>query len=249
MRAEKIIRTFVAIVTVLAAARAGHAQARGPAPNVTAVVRGGVVIVSYDLPSTDPAASFSVALEVSDDLGKTYNVRPRTLSGDVGPAVRAGTGKQITWEAARDVENLQLDRYRYRVMTEMIRGRAPTAGGTQPAAAPPVQRPAEATAVSKPGGGKGGMWGGLVMMGAGGGLAVLGMTALKTDDYLTNKPLVFTGLGLAGGGVAVMALAGRKAAASPQIAIGPHGFMVSHPVGIDGITRALKTVAGRGASR
>lgn len=248
MRAERIIRTSVAVVTVLAAARAGHTQTRGPAPNVTAVVRGGVVIVSYDLPSTDPAANFSVALEVSDDGGKTYNVRPRTLSGDIGAAVRAGTGKQITWEAARDVENLQLDRYRYRVMTEMVRGQSTPVRG-QPAAAPPIARPAEAAAVSKPGGGNGGKWGGIVMMGAGGGLAVLGMTALKKDDYLTNKPLVFAGLGLAGGGVAVLAVSGRKASASPQIAIGPHGFMVRHALPFEGIARAFKTVIGGGASR
>jgi hypothetical protein len=72
---------------------------------------------------------------------------------------------------------------------------------------------------------------------------------LKKDGYETNKPLVWAGLGLAGGGVAVLALSGRKAGASPQISIGPHGFVVRHPLPFTGIMRALKTVSGRGASR
>lgn len=123
MRAGEILLKAVVLLAVLAVARVGHMQTGGPAVNISTVVRGGVVVVSYDLVSNNPTAEFSIVLEASSDGGKTYNVRPRTLKGDVGPAVRAGMGKQIIWEAAQDVENLEVDRYRYRVVAQPVQAR------------------------------------------------------------------------------------------------------------------------------
>jgi hypothetical protein len=76
---------------------------------------GGVVTITYDLVSDDPEAVFSVALEVSRDGGKTFDVTARSVTGDIGPSVRAGRGRQVVWQAGRDVESLELDRFRFKI--------------------------------------------------------------------------------------------------------------------------------------
>jgi hypothetical protein len=206
MRLRIIIQVIAAAAT-LASPTGAFAQTN-PAVNISSVVRGGVVVVSYDLMSTDPNAVYTVALEASSDGGKTYGVQPKTVKGDVGTAVHPGTGKQITWEAARDVENLEVDRYRYRVAAQIVRG----------ATTPPPPK------VQK---GKGALWGGLAMVGGGAFLAISSMTSMKTDDYTTNQPLLWTGLGLAGGGVAVAAVGG-KSNSGTALVFRPDGFAVQH---------------------
>jgi len=212
MRARNIITNVVAaaLITIPAAA---FAQTGTPAVNISSVVRGGVVVVSYDLVSTDPNAVFSVALEASSDGGKTYGVQPKTVKGDVGTSVRPGVGKQITWEASRDVENLEVDRYRYRVAAQIVRG--PVA--TQPPT--PVPAPKKS---------KGQLWAGLAMVGGGAFLAVSSATSMKTDDYETNTPLMWTGLAIAGGGVAVAALSGNSSSVGTALVIRPGGVAIQH---------------------
>lgn len=208
MRVRTIIEGIVA-AAVLATPTAAIAQTASPAVNISSVVRGGVVVVSYDLVSSDPSAVYTVALEASSDGGKTYGVQPKTVKGDVGTSVRPGTGKQITWEAARDVENLEVDRYRYRVAAQLVRSTEP----------PPPLRASK---------GKGALWGGLAMVGGGAFLALSSMTSMKTDDYTTNRPLLWTGLGVAGGGVAVAAVGGKSNSAGTALVFRPDGFAVQH---------------------
>jgi len=214
----------VALLTVLAVASNGFAQTAGPVTNVSSVVRGGVVTVSYDLVSTQPAAMFSVTLEASSDAGKTYTVRPKTVKGDIGPSVRGGTGKQVTWEAARDVESLEIDRYRYRVVAQLV-----TAQGLTPQPGQPPQQ----SAVAKKGG-SGAKWGGIALMGAGGALAFFGATAKEFDEHCgcdvekTNKALLYAGLGAAGGGVALMVLGRPNSSVRTGITVLPGGVMVQH---------------------
>ena len=188
-----------------------------PAQNISSVVRGGVVVVSYDLVSADPAALFAVALEASADGGKTYGVQPKTIQGDVGQSVRAGQGKQITWEASRDVEIL-LDRLRYRVVAQPLKGQAASPTPPRPGGEPVVTS-------SKS---KGHIWGGLAMIGGGAFLAISSMTTMKNADYETNMPLLWTGLGLAGGGVAVAALGGGSSSVGTAIVFRPGGVAVQH---------------------
>lgn len=59
------------------------------------------VKVTYDLTADEPV---SVLLELSADGGAHFAVPAETLSGDIGPAVAAGTGKQIFWDAVADWE-------------------------------------------------------------------------------------------------------------------------------------------------
>jgi len=244
-QAGRIVPIVVFLLAALAVARVGHAQTANPAANISTVVRGGVVVVSYDLISSNPAAEFSVALEVSSDGGKTYNVRPKTLKGDVGPTVRAGMGKQITWEAARDVENLQVDQYRYRVVAQPVRAQAP-ATGSPPRAQPPAVTQANQPPAVVQGSGNGRKWGGIALMGVGGALAVLSQTeSLKrevcdeVDCWLEkNTPLLWAGIGAAAGGVALLAIGGSNDSVGTRIVIRPRGVTVQHRLRFGGITRA-----------
>jgi glyoxylase-like metal-dependent hydrolase (beta-lactamase superfamily II) len=79
---------------------------------------GGVIYVWYDLVSTDPSSLFAITLEVSLDGGTTF--RARSVTGDVGPRVAPGAGKRIAWDYGQDVEQLQIDRFRYRVRAEGV---------------------------------------------------------------------------------------------------------------------------------
>ena len=227
MRAREIVRSVVILLAALATARVGHAQTGNPAANISTVVRGGVVVVSYDLISNDPNATFAVVLEVSGDGGQSYAVRPRTLSGDVGPAVRAGGGKRITWEAARDVENLEVDRYRYRVRAEPVRGQSPTARTPQPPPAPAAGDP-----VAKVGRSKGRLWGGVALMGLGGVMIGTTMSSTSHNGYWSgsDKAKLGIGLGAIGGGVALAAFSGKTSSnvVGTQVVIRPGGMMLRH---------------------
>src|SRR6185295_18869291 len=70
----------------------------------------GIIRVVYDLRGA-AGLLFSVTLEASSDGGQTFTVRPRAVTGDVGPGVVVGTGKTIAWDSTKDVEDLQVDRY------------------------------------------------------------------------------------------------------------------------------------------
>jgi hypothetical protein len=214
------IASGIAGLAMLALPGAVLAQTN-PAQNITSVVRGGVVVVSYDLVSADSAAVFSVALEASADGGKTYGVQPKTVQGDVGQGVRAGQGKQITWEASRDVEIL-LDRLRYRVVAQPLKAQAASPQPPRPGGEPVVT---PAATSSK---GKGHLWGGLAMIGGGAFLAISSMTTMKNVDYETNTPLLWTGLGLAGGGIAVAALGGGNSSVGTAVVFRPGGVAVQH---------------------
>jgi hypothetical protein len=224
------LRTIVGGVlglTVLLVPSVGATQTAGPAVNLSSVVRGGVVVVSYDLMSTDPNAVFSVALEASSDGGKTYTVHPRTVKGDVGAAVRPGTGKQITWEAARDVESLEVDRFRYRVNATAPTGRAAaTTTGNQPSMVKS--------------GGKGRLWTAIGLMGGGGFLAVAGYMDTQTVPYCDyyydciyedkrNNALMWTGIAAAGGGAALLAFGGHgNSSRATEVVVGPGSVAVRH---------------------
>jgi hypothetical protein len=205
-----------------------------------------VVIVSYDLIASNPAAEFSVVLEASSDGGKTYGLQPKSVKGDVGPAVRPGIGKQITWAASQDVENLAIDRYRYRVIAKPVSvgpaAQTPKSQGASPA---PSQKAPPQPIVAKTAGGNGRKWLGLALLGGGGTLAVLGATTMKEDfcDAHTcgekaNKTLLWTGVGAAAGGAVLLALSGQNNDTGTQILISPRGVMVQRRLTFKGTGRA-----------
>jgi hypothetical protein len=133
-RASHDVRPYLAVlvaaIVAASSAIAGRVAPTAPLPQIfktpagrVANVRvertpGEVVTVSYDLLSDDPQAVFLVSLVVSRDEGKTFDLKPKSVSGDVGSGVRPGSGKKIVWQAGKDVENLQMDLFRFNVVTE-----------------------------------------------------------------------------------------------------------------------------------
>ena len=75
----------------------------------------GVIRIVYDLNGA-PSTPVAVTLEASNDGGQTFAVRPRATRGDVGPNVTPGAGKVIEWDSTKDIDDLQLDRYVFRIV-------------------------------------------------------------------------------------------------------------------------------------
>jgi hypothetical protein len=76
------------------------------APVVTDVVaeqREGTMLVdvTYNLNDAD-GDTLTVTLRLSDDGGQSFPIECVSVSGDIGPGVTSGTGKQIGWYAGVD---------------------------------------------------------------------------------------------------------------------------------------------------
>ena len=132
----------------------------------------GVITIFYDLVSTEPNAVFAVTLDASQDGGETFAMKPRTMSGDVGFEVRPGPGKRIVWESAKDVERVQIDRFRFRIIATGAPLRAEpeapvpsnTSANTSPKPVTPAQQPQASRRINP-----------LVWVGAAGGAAAIGL--------------------------------------------------------------------------
>jgi hypothetical protein len=218
---------MVGLLGVLVIASGSYAQTGNAAVNVSSVARGGVVVVSYDLVSNNANAQFTVALDVSTDSGKTYSVHPKTIKGDIGPAVQAGTGKQITWEAARDVENLEVDRYRYRVTATPAGAVSGTTGLSQ---APVKTLPPPSSA------GKGLKWAGVGAMAGGGVLFAMGMQK-DSSGYYTHEGYKWLGIAAAGAGGALFAIGATRNNSGTQIVFRPGGVAIQKRVPLDRLIR------------
>jgi hypothetical protein len=112
---------------LLGASSAGVVEAAGRqdppvrAENVRFEVgEGGVVRVFYDIVAVNPQQVVSVRLFASRDGGKTFDVTAKSVTGDAGAAVLPGPGKQITWEAARDVERLDAALLRFQIVVTAV---------------------------------------------------------------------------------------------------------------------------------
>lgn len=66
------------------------------------------LIISYDISTDKIGQTFDVKLECSLDGGKTFNVFPQFVSGDL-KAISAGAGKQIIWEVLKEPQELAVD--------------------------------------------------------------------------------------------------------------------------------------------
>ena len=112
------------ITLVLLSAVALGARSEQLAVSPTADVRnlrvesapGGAVVISYDLVASSPRTIVAAALEASVAPSGPFDVVPRSIRGDIGPGLRPGNGKRIIWDAGRDVEGVQPDRMRFRVV-------------------------------------------------------------------------------------------------------------------------------------
>jgi hypothetical protein len=154
-------RQFVIAVlfAVAVTPRSAGSQTAPPRTTLAPIVRteragAGVVRIVYNLNGA-AGALFSVALEVSNDGGQSFVVRPSALTGDVGPGVSAGSEKTIEWDSAKDIEDLQIERlvFRVRVSGAQTGSPAPIASAPSPAVLPPDTTSGETTAAVKKSGG------------------------------------------------------------------------------------------------
>lgn len=72
------------------------------------------VVIFYDL-SGNTSDYYDVKVECSPDGGKSFNIFPVSLSGDL-KSVKPGTGKRITWEVLQDQEELSSDKVVFRLI-------------------------------------------------------------------------------------------------------------------------------------
>jgi formylglycine-generating enzyme required for sulfatase activity len=93
------------------------ADAAPTVSNVTAAQRTGTKLVDihYDLAAVAPV---KVTLEISSNGGATYALQAQALTGDLGPAVAAGTGRLITWDAETDWNIMHSSQMRFRVVAD-----------------------------------------------------------------------------------------------------------------------------------
>ena len=73
-------------------------------PQVTDVrfeQNGEQIVIRYNL-NGKPGKKHTVAVELSDDNGKTFRIKPVSVEGDVGKDVRTGSGKSIIWNMQKD---------------------------------------------------------------------------------------------------------------------------------------------------
>ena len=109
----------LAVAGVVWAAQPAGAQS-DPRPMLAPIVRTerlatGTIRVVYDLNA--PADEvFVVTLEASNDDGRTFAIHPQATKGDVGPGVTPGAGKVIEWNSSKDTEELQVERFVFRVL-------------------------------------------------------------------------------------------------------------------------------------
>ena len=112
--------THLALILIGLTRAATGAQSDPPRPNYMPILRtervgAGVVRIMYDLIGA-PSTVVTVTLEASIDGGQTCAVRPRATTGDVGPNVTPGAGKAIEWDSTKVTDDLQLDRFVFRVV-------------------------------------------------------------------------------------------------------------------------------------
>lgn len=223
-------------------AAAQVAPARATAENVQVAFNRGVVTIAYDLVSPEGQSTFDVTLEVSTNGGQTYDVDPRSMSGDIGPSVSTGRSKRVVWEASKDVENLQADQFRFRVVIRITTGSdvaavpPPSAPQTQPGVTPPASTPGmlPGRAPRRSTGSKL-FWPGVGASGAGIALAALaaaGPQRKRTDfptyyELTPNTPVVAGGVSLAAAGVLMILLGRRGAHRVAAVEPIPGGVMLS----------------------
>ena len=79
----------------------------------------GVVHVFYDLVADDPQTTFDVILQVSQDAGESFDLTATSVSGDAGQEIGVGGGKRIVWDAGRDVERMEVEKFVYSVVARV----------------------------------------------------------------------------------------------------------------------------------
>lgn len=131
MRAGRLSGVFVVVLAAASSqAFAQGSPGRRYVEPTRVEIADRVVTIFYDL--AGGATTIEVSVEASLDNGATFSIRPVSVSGDVGPDVKPGTGKKIVWRASDDVQVIQLDRFKYRIVAVVTSAGSPTQVPTVP---------------------------------------------------------------------------------------------------------------------
>lgn len=76
-----------------------------------------IVDIYYDLIDTEQS-EVSVAIEVSNDAGTTWDFAATSLSGDIGENIAIGTNKHIVWNFANDHANYYSDQIQIKILAD-----------------------------------------------------------------------------------------------------------------------------------
>ncbi|MCK5148354.1 hypothetical protein KAR48_16475 [bacterium] len=83
---------------------------------------GDKIIIHYDLDGL-AKKSYKVSLALSDNGGRSFRIKPETLTGDIGGKVRSGKSKEIIWNMTTDYpRGLDGDQFVFAVDAEMKKG-------------------------------------------------------------------------------------------------------------------------------
>ena len=108
----KFISILIALLPILAL----HAQ---QITNIKVTQEGDSVVVTYDITSDKPGQTFDIKVECSNDNGKTFSIKPKSLSGDL-KGITAGTGKRIVWDVLSERETLSGDHFVFQLVASLI---------------------------------------------------------------------------------------------------------------------------------
>ena len=121
MTPTSFVKTAVAALTLTLLISPAIAQ-QHQVKSVRFVDNGKTVVINYDLQG-DYNKKYDVTLHLSDDFGYSYQIHPRSVTGDVGKHVKPGYGKKIVWHIKEDIlQGLKGDGFVFAVDAEVKKG-------------------------------------------------------------------------------------------------------------------------------
>ena len=91
--------------------------------NVSFESVGNIVKIKYDL-SGNYNKKYKISIRLSNDNGISYNIHPKTTTGDLGKNITPGKNKQIEWHIYKDFpKGLAGDKFVFAVDAELQKGR------------------------------------------------------------------------------------------------------------------------------
>ena len=85
--------------------------------NVKVTQEGEKVVITYDIPSSQPWQIFDIRVECSADGGKTFSITPQSLTGDL-KGIKAGTGYRIIWDVLNERQELAGDHFVFQLVAK-----------------------------------------------------------------------------------------------------------------------------------
>lgn len=120
MKSEYFLRTclFISIICIL---NLTNAQTISHAPVVTNVKveqrPDSTLEITYDVDDRD-GDLLEVSVIASDTTGKEFNIKARSVKGEVGRIIFPGKNKKIVWEANKDIPGVDLKKLRIRIVAD-----------------------------------------------------------------------------------------------------------------------------------